>query len=261
MLSCTESVVGAASGYQHLQYCKSLSQVGRPRALSRCAGWILEREIPRAPFRDAMGCYPLFACRHWSRLKDDLAAIAEELVCVSIVTDPFGDYDEALLQECFPDKLIHFKQHLCIDLHFPMAEYVCRHHQRNVVKALACLEVERCWDPPQLLDDWTRLYSHLIQHRGIHGIAAFSRAAFATQLAVPGLVAFQARYRDVPVGMLLWYIQNNVAYYHLGAHNETGYRLGSSFALFWRSLEHFNACGPRWIDLGAGASSTSRKAA
>jgi hypothetical protein len=132
-----------------------------------------------------------------------------------------------------------------------MEEYVCQHHQRNARKGLDNLYVERCWNPAQALDDWTRLYAHLIQRHDIKGITAFSRAAFARQFEVPGLVVFQALDRGTPVGMLLWYVQDNVAYYHLGAHNEVGYELRSSFALFWHAIEYFRAGGVQWLDLGA----------
>jgi hypothetical protein len=253
MRSYTDPAVETASGYLHSRYSQSLNRVGRPRQLPRCGGWILERRIPAAPFYDAMGCYPLFACRDWSQLKADLADLAEDLVCLSMVTDPFGNYDDRLLRDSFPDKLIPFKQHFCIDCRRPPEDYVCRHHQRNARKALDHLYVERCWNPTQVVDDWTALYACLIERHGITGVATFSRAAFARQFEVPGLVVFQALYRGAPVGMLLWYVQNEVAYYHLGAHNALGYRLGSSFALFWRALECFRDNGLQWLDLGAGA--------
>ena len=253
MQACTDHGLETASGYLHSLYSESLSRVGRPRELPRCGGWVLERAIPQAPFRDAMGCYPLFACRDWSRLREDMADLADDLVCLSMVTDPFGDYDEARLRESFPDRLIPFKQHFCIDCRRTPEDYVCRHHQRNVRKALDHLAVEQCGNPTQIVDDWTALYAHLIERHGITGVATFSRAAFARQLEVPGLVVFQALYQGTPVGMLLWYVQNEVAYYHLGAHNACGYEQGSSFALFWRAIEHFRASGLRWLDLGAGA--------
>ena len=41
-----------------------------------CGGSILERPIGALPDRDAMGCYPLFACQDWSRLADDLLLLA-----------------------------------------------------------------------------------------------------------------------------------------------------------------------------------------
>jgi hypothetical protein len=54
--------------------------------------------------------------------------------------------------------------------------------------------------------------------------------------------------------MLLWYIQEEVAYYHLGAYDRAGYQLRASFALFWCAIEYFSSMGNlRWLNLGAGS--------
>jgi lipid II:glycine glycyltransferase (peptidoglycan interpeptide bridge formation enzyme) len=52
--------------------------------------------------------------------------------------------------------------------------------------------------------------------------------------------------------MTLWYVQGDVAYYHLGAYSDRGYALRASFALFWQALELLQAERVRWLDLGAG---------
>src|SRR5215213_8208057 len=59
------------------------------------------------------------------------------------------------------------------------------------------------------------------------------------------------------VGMLLWYVQGDVAYYHLGAYSERGYELRASFALFQHAIEQFARRGLRWLNLGAGAGAAS----
>jgi hypothetical protein len=53
--------------------------------------------------------------------------------------------------------------------------------------------------------------------------------------------------------MLLWYVQHEVGYYHLGAYNQRGYALQASFGLFWRAIDYFATKGLRWLNLGAGA--------
>jgi lipid II:glycine glycyltransferase (peptidoglycan interpeptide bridge formation enzyme) len=53
--------------------------------------------------------------------------------------------------------------------------------------------------------------------------------------------------------MIIWYAQDEVGYYHLGALSETGYDVGASFALFWHSIEYFAAAGLRWLNLGSSA--------
>ena len=242
-----------ATGYLHAQYCESFSEFGKPRFLGESGGWILERQIPNSRHPDAMGCYPLFACQDWSRLHADLASIANTLVSLTVVTDPFGEYDVAYLKECFPHVATPFKEHFVVDLSRQPDTFVHSHHRRNARKALREMRVEKCDNPLEFLDDWTNLYATLIQRHAITGMTAFSRESFAKQLRVPGIVMMRAVHDDATVGMLLWYGQGNRAYYHLGAYNSRGYELGASFALFDCSLSHFAKHGFAWLNLGSGA--------
>ena len=57
--------------------------------------------------------------------------------------------------------------------------------------------------------------------------------------------------------MLLWYVQDKIAYYHLGAYSPLGYELNASFALFWHGLKHFSNLSLEWLSLGAGAGAKS----
>ena len=241
------------NGYQHPNYTNSLIEFGSPRELPRSRGWILERQIPGFADRDAMGPYPLFACRDWSKLGLDLNEIKEDLVCLALTTDPFGDCDEADLRLCFKDVVFPFKEHFVVDLSRPIDSIISDHHRRNSKKVSQRVSVERCANPAAHLDEWVGLYKNLIRRHQISGIAAFSRDSFAKQLCVPGIVAFRARHEGITVGMLLWYIQENVGHYHLGAYSEFGYELRVSFGMFSFAIEHFAAHGLRCLDLGAGA--------
>jgi len=97
------------NGYSHPAYAASLAEFGCPRALPRSGGWLLERPITDTPYRDAMGCYPLFACSDWSKLDLDLEELRGELVSVAIVADPFGEHDPEHLRKCFPTLVTPFK--------------------------------------------------------------------------------------------------------------------------------------------------------
>lgn len=242
-----------ATGYLHGLYCQSLSEFGSPRYLPESGGWVLERSIPDTEERDAMGCYPLFACRDWSRLNVDMENIGDSLVCVSLVTDPFGEYAPADLKACFPDVAFPYKEHFVVDLSRSPDEFVNSHHRRNARKALREIRIEECKSPIDFLDDWTRLYGTLVERHNIMGMTAFSRESFADQLRVPGIVVFRAIHQDDTVGMLLWYGQGNRAYYHLGAYNSLGYELGASFALFDHSIRYFAEHGFAWLNLGSGS--------
>lgn len=239
-------------GYGHAAYSASLSDFGTPRLLPRSGGWILERSIDGFSYHDAMGCYPLFLCEDWSQLDADLDQV-EGLVCLSLVTDPLGNYHIENLQRCFPDLFTSFKQHFVIDLSQAPEAFVDSHHRRNARKAFSKLAVEKCANPSVVLDDWVALYRTLVERHRITGIAAFSRESFARQLAVPGILAFRAVSGDTTVGMLLWYEQGNRAYYHLGAYSASGYELGASFALFDYSIRYFAQREFEWLNLGSGA--------
>jgi len=243
----------AASGYAHAAYAAALSEWGQPVLLPRCGGWALERDIAGSGAVDAMGCYPLFTCRDWSALRRDLESIDRNWVSLVLVVDPFGDYSVDDLRACFPDLMIAFKRHYVVDLRRSARDFVDAHHVRNARKALRSVTVDVCSEPLTLLDDWTALYDVLIQRHQIRGITAFSRASFGRQLHVPGLVALRARTGGETVGILLWYVTGNVAYYHLGAYSDAGYDACASFALFWFALEYFADLGVGWLALGAGA--------
>jgi hypothetical protein len=240
-------------GYIHPGYAESLAEFGTPRELPQCGGWVLERQIPDFPDHDAMGCYPLFCCQDWSRLHVDLENVGSELVSLGVVADPWGNFDVTYLEKCFNDKVIPFKQHYVVELDQSLDSFVSSHHRRYAKKSLREIQVEKVQQPIQFLDEWGNLYDTLIKRHTITGIAAFSRSAFAKQLAVPGLVMFRALHNETTVGAVLWYIQEDVGYYHLGAYSDVGYKLRASFGLFWTLMEYFAGQGLRWLNLGAGA--------
>ncbi len=247
-----------AAGYLSPAYPRSLAEFGAPRLLPRCRGWLLERDIPGSGARDAMGPYPLFACRDWAGLAADLDDLGAGVVSVAIVPDPFGDHDPGLLQRCF-DRVLLFKDRYVTDLRVPAEEIGTRHHRYYARKALAAVAVEHCPDAPRFADEWTALYARLIQRHGLRGIQAFSPKALAEQLGVPGAVLFRAVHEGRGVGMHLWYVQGAVAYSHLTALCDTGYHVGASYALYAFALDWFRP-RLRWLDLGAGAGTTRRLA-
>jgi len=248
---------GKNTGYSHPEYAASLAEWGTPHALCGSQSWTLFRPIPQSSYIDAMGCYPLFVCENWSQLPRDLETIDEDLVSLAVVTDPFGSYDDDFLRRCFPDLVVPFKQHFVTDLRQAPDTFVHPHHRRNARKALNEMRVEKCANPRDFLDDWTSLYSTLIERHQITGVAAFSRQSFARQLGTPGMTALRAIRDEVTIGMVLWYQQENRAYYHLGAYSPLGYDLRASFALFNHSIEYFADQGIDWLNLGAGAGSSA----
>jgi hypothetical protein len=243
--------VTTGSGYLHPDYAASLAEFGRPRHLPAAGGFILERPIAGSDRCDAMGSYPLFSCHDWSRLALDLADLCEELIALTLVADPFGPYTPTDLRRCFGDVMIPFKEHFVADLR-GRDPRVSRHHRYYARRSLAKVRVERCDEPPHHLQEWTALYGTLVERHGLRGIRAFSPAAFARQLTIPGLVMFRATFEGSAVGAHLWYVQGDVAYSHLAASSPRGYDLMTSYALYSAALEHFTGV-VSWIDWGAGA--------
>jgi hypothetical protein len=234
------------TGYRHRQYAESFAEVGTPRELPRCGGWLIERSIAGSSSRDAMGCYPLFDCRNWRELPFDLADLSESLVSILLVTNPFGAVDESDLRRWF-DVVIPYKQHYVTDLEQPAL--AGRMHRRNVRRARRSVEVTVCPDPGARLDEWCALYGELVVRHGITGLRTFSRVSFEKQLAVPGLVMFRAAVDDETVGLHLWYLDDRVAYGHLGATSARGYEVMASYALYGYAIRHFRTRA-RWLDLG-----------
>lgn len=211
---------------------------------------MLKRPIPGTNYYDATGCYPLLVCDRWASLTADLDCVNEGLVSMVAVADPLGEHDEAYLRRCFPDLVVPYKEHFVADLRKPRESAISRHHQRCVRKALKQLVVEHCPVPLLYASEWAALYEAFIGRHQMTGYAAFSEQSLICQLSVPGLVMFRATQGSV-VGIHLWYVHNDVAYAHLAAYTDRGYRVGASYALFGTAFDYFSAMGLRWVLLGA----------
>src|SRR6266403_398445 len=91
----------SSSGYASQKYAESLQEFGTVRELPACGGWLLTSQTRNPNLHDATGCYPLFCCRDWAALQGDLESLAECLVSVRIVTDPFADVGISELRAAF----------------------------------------------------------------------------------------------------------------------------------------------------------------
>jgi hypothetical protein len=243
---------GEPAGYAHPGYAASLKAFGTPLRLPACGGSVLVRPVPGGGDKDAMGCYPIFACPDWRRLEEDLDALMGELVTFAAVPDPFAPADEAWLRRAFRDRVVPFKDHFVADLSGAGRDGVSRHHRYYAGRALARVEVEEAPDPVRHLDEWEALYAALRSRHGLRGIKAFSRDAFEAQLRLPGLVMLRARHEGETVAAHLWFVQGEVVYSHLAAADERGYALGAAYAIYWRTFDLFEGRA-RTIDFGAGA--------
>jgi len=241
-------------GYAHPGYAESLSEFGTPFYLQRSGGSILLRDIPHSDLQDAMGPYPLFACQNWGELRNDLDALEGKIVSLAMVPDPFGDYDEAYLRQCFPDVVIPFKKHFVVDFTTHYEAEISKGHRYKARKALrrVSVEVHQQKEHKDFSIIWDNLYDNLRKKFNLAGVKAFSRYAFEKQLSLPGLTIITARVDGKIVAAYLWYVMGNRVYYHLGASNSTGYQFMASYAIIQTALDYFSK-RVRMMDLGAGA--------
>jgi hypothetical protein len=247
------------TGYLHPCYANSLSEYGAPLELPSCGGWLLRRPIPSTTLYDGMGCYPLFSCRDWSKLEAEVNTLGGTVLSIALVVDPFASVTIEGLKRCF-DFVNPFKENFTIDLHKRDEEHISRHHRYYARKALRLMKVERVEAPRSRLDEWCALYEKLIERHKLRGIKAFSRESFSRQLEVPGLTMFIARIGEEIIGSQLWYLQGDVAYSHLTAVSDVGYSSRATYAIYSTAIETFKTEfqeSVRWLDLGAGAGSSS----
>ncbi len=245
----------ASTGYLSPRYAESLAEFGEPLELPQCGAWLLERSIAGSTRRDAMGCYPLFSCRDWSKLRDDIDRLAGRLLTLALVVDPFSPLTANELAAGF-DRVIPFKDHFVVDLAVPSERHVTTHHRHYARKSLRKIKVQAVSDPPRHLEEWVSLYATLIERHQLRGLKAFSRESFRRQLEVPGMVMFLGTLGDQIVGAHLWYVQGEVAYSHLSATSDIGYGCRATYGIYWTAIETFKerfSGSVRWLNLGAGA--------
>ena len=227
-------MITSCTGFLHPMYAASFAELGVPHKLKRSGAWIIQRVIPGSSKLDAMGIYPMVLCEDWAGLAPDLDKMRADLVCVGLVTDPFGHYDEPYLRRCFPDLVVAFKEHHITDLRRPREESVSTHHRRKARRANLAVNVEICPDPMVYAQDWIELYGMLVRRHFMRGVSVFSPSALLAQLAVPGVVMLRAVREGKTVGVASWYVTQNVAYGHLAAYSQSGYAVSASYAIFWR---------------------------
>jgi hypothetical protein len=247
------------SGYRHRDYARSFEAFGRDRLLPSARGWVLERDVVDTPYRDAMGCYPLFSCGDWSGLEADLAELARDCISVALVADPFDEHGTADdLERLFGDRVVPLKQHYFADLDRAPESYVTKHHRYYARRALDEVAVDRPEAPSRYLDEWTSLYSNIVDRFNLKGLKAFSKEAFRAQLGVPGIVMLRALHEGEVVAAHLWYEQGSVAHSHLAATTPLGYDLGAPYALHWAAIEYFTGRVSH-VNFGGGAGADDRR--
>ena len=170
-------------GYRHPLYAESFSGIGTPFFLPKSKGWLIKREIPGTEFYDAMGTYPLFFCEDWEKLIDDINALSNELIALSLVIGPLEVFPLKEFQNFF-DIFYEYRPHFLLDTQLPIEEVITTGRRRNALKALQEVKVENILSPEIDLDEWCYLYQNLIDKHQITGIRTFSRESFTQGAAL-----------------------------------------------------------------------------
>lgn len=239
-------------GFLDPQYVGSLRDLGRPRALPRAGSWVIEREIAGTGWYDGMGVYPIMRCADWNALATDLGETCGDLVAVSAVTDPLGDYDTDTLQLAFPDLCRPFKKHYIIDLRRDWRTHLARQHRQNIAKALRSLVFPEPGPPLDHFEEWASLYAGLADRKSFGGVARYDREAHLAQLGIRGAVGFRAYLNDELVGMSVWYPDERDTYCHFAAASPVGYGNSAMFGLHWSALQYFETQGLSAVSIGSG---------
>jgi hypothetical protein len=246
-MNCVEGT----KGYASREYCESLAEFGEPLQLTASGGWLLKRKISGTPLCDAMGPYPLLACRDWTALAGDLDRLEGTLVSVAAVCDPFGAPDPEQLKSSF-DHVVPFKDHYIVDLSLPASKIGSRRHWEYARVAQRTLDVSLVENPLTFTDEWFELYAELIRRKRLTGIKAFSRNAFRALLAMPSVTVFRVSRGQTPLAGQIWMGDEGVAFHHLTAMSAEGYRTRAAFALYAAAIEYFRG-RVGYLDLGGGA--------
>jgi hypothetical protein len=242
-----------SDGYAGPAYPRSLMHMGAAVPMERSEGWCVLQPVAGTAFLDATGPYPFFVCGRWESLPDDVAAIAGRAISLTLVTDPFADVTQAMLSRTFTDLCREYKQHYVVALDRGAPRSLGEHHRRNIKLGLQKTSVETTEQASEWLPEWIALYENLIGRHGITGPALFSPESFAMQFAAPGMLVARAVCEGSVVGMTVWAVTGDRAYYHLGAYSERGYEVRASYAMFSHVFEVLRSKGVRSVGLGAGA--------
>lgn len=198
---------------------------------------LLQRPIPGSEWHDALGCYPLCTIALTANLESGLERLrAHGMVSVALVADPTVGLTKERLLAAFP--VCHpFKQHYLLDRGAGEFQFSTT-HRRWIRKAIRLCRIEQaCLS--ELLGEWDKLYRGAIERHGMTGLQKFSSEYFRALSRMPEIHAFCARIDGEPVAISLWVRAPGVAYYHLGASNEKGYRTQAMYGVFAAALEYF----------------------
>lgn len=234
--------------YASLLYASAFAAM-EPVWLPHAGTHVLKRVIPGTEQFDAMGCYPLCVMKADQKIADDFKMLKEKGIATLVaVTDCLSQPEEAFLQAHF-DRCRSYKTHYVYDAKLPNADY-SKHHRDRTRRARKSCET-RVVNLADHLDAWMECYTTLVKKKNITGIQNFSRDYFAAVAAMPEATTIAAFVDGVFASGHIWMRHEGLAYAHLAASTELGYKLRCAFPIYDDAIQLFkNECV---IDFGGGA--------
>lgn len=200
---------------------------------------LIRRTISGSARHDVCGLYPMAGLAPSTAIEAGLAALRRQgAVSLVMVPDPLTAPSPPLLAAAF-DVCRPFKTHYVLDRSLP-GDAINKHHRYEIRKARRQCSAEIV-SLADHIDSWMALYGGLVDRHGIEGYGRFSRAYFTELAGMADATAMLARVDDVPVAMSIWLAGEDIAYYHLAAASELGYRTNAMYLLVDAALDHFAA--------------------
>lgn len=239
--------------YASLAYAQAFLPDYSPIYLSQLSAHVLKRAIPQTAYEDAMGVYPRTPLPCDADFLPAFEALREQgMISLVLVTDSIVRPPESSLRAAF-DHVVAYKDHYLHD--FSKQRDYSRHHHYEVRRAHKLCNT-RILDLHEHMEAWCALYDRLIVKHSITGIQAFNRDYFSAIASMKPLMV-GAFVDDALVSAHIWFIHEGIAYSHLAASSEMGYRTGAAYAVYDRSFDYFETQGMTHADLGGGAGSDS----
>ncbi len=225
--------------YADLGYAAAFSSLADIFMLPAWNMPLVRRPISGSAMHDASGLYPMAGLGAAVDIAAGLAALRDQgAVSLVLVPDPLTAPPPAVLQAAFTICRA-FKTHYVLDRSIP-GEHVNKHHRYEIKKSRRFCTVEIV-SLKDNIDTWNTIYGELIKKHGITGYSKFSPEYFRALAEMGGLTTLLARVDGQPVAMSLWLQGGGIAYYHLSAATDQGYRTNAMYLLVDAALEHFRA--------------------
>jgi Acetyltransferase (GNAT) domain len=240
------------SGYLSPEYAATFESFGKIITLSNSGLQLIQRPIDEHHF-DLRGVYPYSMCRNWAKLADDAAQLADTgAVSVVLVADPF---EEGGVRRVMRDWTLcrDYKTHLVVDLSEDWRAMRSESTRRYTRRAQALHEVVVASRAPAHAREFWEMYQNTIERHHLTGIQRLSEDIIADQLKIEGSMLVVARDEFGIAGALFSYVHGDTANGHLLALSNRAYKIHTSHALYYGTLEAAEVRNCRYYNFGGAA--------